>query len=71
MVIKTQQNIKIHEPQALIKYSCSLSLSSLSTIDDSIFEQCEPGYGSQIILENCSIVTVTLLAIWLKNLMRN
>lgn len=54
MAIKIQQNIEIHESQALIKYSSSLSLSSLLTIDDSIPEQCEPEYELQKTSENSS-----------------
>lgn len=46
---------KVIIEEELNSFSCSsLSLSSLSTMDDSIYEQCEPGYEPQIILENCS-----------------
>lgn len=46
---------KVPVEEELNSSSCSsLSLSSLSTIDASIFEQCEPGHEPQITLENCS-----------------
>lgn len=34
--------------------SSSCSSLSLSSMDDLIYEQCEPGYEPQISLENCS-----------------